>query len=163
MKPLQVSLERLVREDIRLAGTLTAEELELETRDAMIAVGGPLRYALQVSRVSHDLLLEGRLELELDCTCVRCLRPVRHRVLLEQWRCVVPLTGPERAIPEGDLVDLTPYVRDDILLAFPLHPLCEPGCPGLLHSEPGRAALADPWKGWAAPSVWSKLDELNLE
>ncbi|NGO39614.1 hypothetical protein G4L39_09430 [Limisphaera ngatamarikiensis] len=163
MKPLQVSLERLVREEVRLAGTLTAEELELETRDAMIAVAGPLRYAFQVTRVTNDLLLEGRLEIELDCTCVRCLRPVRHRVLLEDWRCVVPLTGPERVIPEGDVVDLTPYVRDDILLAFPLHPLCEPGCPGLLHSESGRAASTGFQEGWGAPSVWSKLDELNLE
>lgn len=162
MKPLQVSLEKLLREEIRLTGQLTAEALELETRDDMIRVGGPLAYALRVNRISDELLVEGSLEMELHCTCVRCLRPVRHLIRLQAWHCVVPLTGPERAIPEGDLVDLTPYVRDDIVLSFPLHPLCEPGCPGLLHSESGGRGIPDPAQGWGSLSVWSKLDELNL-
>ncbi|MCS7091332.1 MAG: YceD family protein [Verrucomicrobiota bacterium] len=163
MKPLQVSLERLLREEIRLAGHLTAEALELETRDELIRVAGPLTYALRVSRVSDDLVVEGSLALDLDCTCVRCLRAMTYRVSLPTWRCVVPLTGPEQAVREGDLVDLTPYVRDDIVLAFPLHPLCEPGCPGVLYSEPngGHASGAGGWSN--SPSVWSKLDELKLD
>jgi uncharacterized metal-binding protein YceD (DUF177 family) len=163
MKALQVNLEHLVRREFRLEGVLAVEELDIDTRDEMIRLGGPLRYVLEVSRVSDELLVQGSLEMELQCTCVRCLRPTVHWIRLRDWRCAIPLTGPERVIPEGDLVDLTPYVREDIVLAFPLHPLCEPGCPGLLHSEPGRASSSHSLEGLAPPSVWSKLDELKLE
>lgn len=163
MKPLQVNLEHLVRREVRLQGQLAVEALDIDTRDEMIRLGGPLLYELEVSRVTDELVVQGTLELELDCTCVRCLRPVVHRVRLSNWQCVIPLTGPERVIPEGDLVDLTPFVREDILLAFPLHPLCEPGCPGLPYSEPGRARSPQSLDGLASPSVWSKLDELEFE
>ena len=36
---------------------------------------------------------------------------------------------------ENDCVDLTPFVREDILLEFPQHPLCKPDCGGLKTSQ----------------------------
>ncbi len=41
-----------------------------------------------------------------------------------------------KAVPiKNDCVDLTPWVREDILLGFPQHPLCRPDCGGLKESQ----------------------------
>jgi uncharacterized metal-binding protein YceD (DUF177 family) len=56
-------------------------------------------------------------------------------------------------------VNLTPYIREDILLALPQHPLCEPECGGL---KP-PASLKDPGEmSEKASSAWSELDKLKL-
>ena len=50
----------------------------------------------------------------------------------------LPLEGEEEVPVINDCVDLTPYMREDILLAFPQHPLCEPDCGGL-QAQPGQS------------------------
>ena len=38
---------------------------------------------------------------------------------------------PERVIRDDDLIDLEPVIRDAVLLAMPLAPLCQTDCAGL--------------------------------
>lgn len=160
--PLRVNLHHLARRAVTLQGELPVALLDIETLDEMIRLGGPLHYHMTVEKLTDQLLVRGQLMLELDCVCVRCLRPFCHRLRLSKWMCPVPLTGPEQALVQEDCVDLTPYVREDILLAFPQHPLCSPGCPGLELADRGKANTQRGAKGAECPSVWSKLDELRL-
>ena len=44
------------------------------------------------------------------------------------WTLHLPLEGEDKVTVENDCVDLTPFVREDILLEFPQHPLCKPDC-----------------------------------
>jgi uncharacterized metal-binding protein YceD (DUF177 family) len=64
----------------------------------------------------------------------------------------------------NDCVDLTPYVREDIFLAFPQRPLCDPNCSGLKtpanKSEHGPAASGEAPGDSSSP--WSVLDKLKL-
>lgn len=160
--PLRVNLHHLTARALTLKGELPVAMLDIETLDEMIRLGGPLSYSMTVEKLTDQLLARGQLTLELDCVCVRCLREFRHIVRLSDWVCPVPLTGPEPAVVEEDCVDLTPYVREDILLAFPQHPLCAPGCPGLKPADRGKANTQRGAEGAECPSVWSKLDELKL-
>jgi uncharacterized metal-binding protein YceD (DUF177 family) len=58
-------------------------------------------------------------------------------------------------------VDLTPYVREDMLLEFPQYPLCKPDCRGL--EKPGTGGAKDPGgKDELIPSAWAELDKLKL-
>ncbi len=61
---------------------------------------------------------------------------------------------------DNDLVNLTPYLREDILLALPQHPLCEPECGGL--KLPARAKDPEKTAGKTA-SAWDALDKLKLK
>ena len=72
-----------------------------------------------------------------------------------EWNCVLPLKGPDAIEIIGEHVDLTPWVREDILLGLPQHPLCGSACQGLvLQQEDPPETDAD------EPSAdWSKLDE----
>ncbi len=80
----------------------------------------------------------GQLQLTLECECVRCLRPFQNHLVLKRWACHLPLLGEEKVLVVDDCVDLTPWLREDILLAYPQHPLCEPKCSGLLKKQTGQ-------------------------
>jgi uncharacterized protein len=162
--PLLVNLRHLEPHELRLEGELPIEELDIDTRDEMIELRQPLEYSLEVQKVEDGLLAQGRLRLVLDCQCVRCLKPFRYDLKLEEWTCLVPLVGEERAEVVSDCVDLTPYLREDILLELPQHPLCEPECRGLPKTTVGQAGTAsrpDPIS--VGSSAWDELNKLKLK
>ena len=158
---LRVNLRHLEQEEITLQGELPVAELDLETRDELIAVRDALRYHFRVKRLTENLVLQGWLELDLACRCARCLTPFTQTLRLADWVGDVPLTGEDRAVPEGDFVDLTRFVREDILLEFPQHPLCRPECPGLT-ADTGKAHSQSNATEAEFSSVWAKLDKLKL-
>jgi uncharacterized protein len=90
----------------------------------------------------------------LDCECARCLRPFRFEVKINQWVLDLAAEGPDKAAAKDESVDLTPYLREAILLEFPQHPLCDSSCAGLpkraeaknqKNEESGRAPEASAW------------------
>jgi len=159
---LSVNLRHLAAHSLRLQGELPPAELDIETRDAMIEFTDPAEYDLEVEQLEGGLLVQGELHVRLNCKCVRCLKPFVYRLDLAPWTCHVPLRDEDAAPVVNDRVDLTPFVREDILLAFPQHPLCEPDCLGLPIAERGR-----PRKGAAGPieassPAWAELNKLKF-
>ena len=126
--PVVVNLRHLEDKNVELEGELPPKELELEDIDEMIHTREPLQYKLEVEQSGQNLLVRGTVEVTLDCECVRCLRPFKYELKLDPYDLLVPLEGEDKAIVDNDLVDLTPYLREDTLLAFPQHPLCEAEC-----------------------------------
>lgn len=160
---LEINVRHLERGAVGLEGELEVAALELDPRDDLVQFLQPLRYDLTVERMGQGLVVQGRLELSLHCTCVRCLRPFDRALALLDWACHVPLEGEDHATISHDVVDLTPYVREDILLALPQHPLCESGCRGLPSAPRGdvpQAGQGRPRKGDV--SVWAELDKLKF-
>jgi uncharacterized protein len=155
---LSVNLRHVEAHEVRLRGELDAGELDFGIQDEMIRVGRPLRYDLTVEKVHDALLVTGSLQLVLDCQCVRCLKKFEHKILLDHWTCHVPLAGEDKVPVISDCVDLTPFVREDILLEFPPHPLCKPECGGINKGK----ALKTGDRDVATPSAWSELDKLKL-
>lgn len=156
--PLTVNLRHLDEHEVRLRGELLVNELDMETGDEMIRVGRPLRYDLEVQKLDAGLLLRGSLQLELNCCCVRCLKSFTHRLELTAWTCHLPFEGEDRVAVVNDCVDLTPFVREDMLLEFPRHPLCKPDCGGL-KTKTGKARKT---AGENTPAAWAELDKLKL-
>jgi uncharacterized metal-binding protein YceD (DUF177 family) len=70
------------------------------------------------------------------------------------------LDGDDKALVVNDCVDLTPYLRDDIFLAFPQHPLCSPQCDGLANLQ--KARLSGGGEPKAGSPVWEQLNKLKL-
>ena len=159
--PLVVNLRHLEEHGVILRGELPVAELDLDTHDEMIRVTQPLRHELEVQLLDRSLLLRGALRLTLECRCVRCLKPFKRELELNPWTCHLPLEGEERVPVVNDCADLTPYVREDMLLELPQHPLCKPDCRGLEKLTTGKAKNTG-GKDEAIPSVWSELDKLKL-
>src|SRR5690606_24496786 len=123
--PLLVNLRHLEHKNIELKGELSPEELELDQTDELIHFTKPVKYELEAQRMERNLLVHGKVQAVLDCECARCLKPFEMNLNFNDWAVHLPLTGEDKVRIESDSVDLTPYIREDILLAFPQHPLCE--------------------------------------
>jgi uncharacterized protein len=160
---LSVNLRHLELREVRLKGKLPVSELDLDIQDEMIRLEKPLEYDLEIQRVEHALLVQGRLQLILQCQCVRCLKPFEYDLDLKNWTIHLPLQGEERVEVVNDCVDLTPYVREDILLEFPQHPLCRLDCGGLPKADLARAKKGGIAGQSGKSSAWAELDRLKLK
>jgi len=161
--PIQFNIRHLEEHSLSLRGELPAAELELGRVDELVQVALPLKHDLLVERYERSILVQGSLEMTLQCECVRCLKPFKYRLELSEWSCLLPLEGEDKVLINSDCVDLTPYVREDILLAFPQHPLCEPECSGLpagLQLNAKQSHRASPSEKMS--SAWAELNKLKL-
>jgi uncharacterized protein len=158
--PITINLRHLEAKDVHLEGEISARELEIDNVDDVVHTQTPLRYDLNVEQNGPNLLVTGHLNLTLDCECVRCLKSFEYPIDLDPYTLFVPLEGEDAAPVVNDLVDLTPFVREDILLAFPQHPVCEAGCESLplssgIEQSSGMAL--------GQKSAWDELNKLKLK
>jgi uncharacterized protein len=156
---LKFNLRHLEEGEIHLQGELPVAELDFGVADEMVRAEKPLRYDLQVELLDDSLLVTGSLRLTLDCECVRCLKAFKYELQLDDWTVHLPLEGEGKVSVNNDCVDLTPFVREDTLLEFPQHPLCQPDCAGL--SKKIKASEAEN-KEDPKPLAWVELDKLKL-
>ena len=162
--PLIVNLRHLENRNLVLRGELPLADLGIETRDEMIRPAQPLHYDLEIELLDDALLVQGLLRLKLDCQCVRCLKDFEFELELDPWTLHLPfepLEGEEPVSFKNDCVDLTPHMREDILLGFPQHPVCRPDCGGLKQASVGKARKTV-GKDESKPSAWAELNKLKL-
>ena len=159
---LRVNLRHLANQNLLLEGEMPAAELDIKAEDEMLRVALPVWYDLELQKLEKSLLVRGRLRVTLDCQCVRCLKQFQHRLELEAWNCHLDLEGEERVAVNNDCVDLTPHIREDILLELPRHPLCSPECPGVAEAFIGKPKPSSASQTESNSSAWAALDKLKF-
>ena len=128
--------------------------------------GSPVRLDLRLESVVEGVLVTGTATVALRGECVRCLGAIAGEQQIEvQELYVYPgsdATDEEASRLDGDLLDLQPLLRDDVVLDLPFQPLCGEECRGLcaecganLNSEPDHAH-----EGGVDPR-WEKLRALE--
>ena len=157
---LSFNFRHLEERELRFQGELPVAELDLGVNDELVHANQPLCYNLTAQSLHDSILVTGNLRLPLDCECSRCLKAYKFDLIFEDWALHLPLEGEDKVSIVNDSVDLTPFVREDILLSFPQHPLCQPECAGLKAKKNVNAAAA---KEQLAPQVWAELDKLKLK
>jgi uncharacterized protein len=120
----------------------------------LIAVpdGTPVDLDLRLESVLEGVLVSGTVTAPLAGECGRCLDPVTTSVVVEvQELFAYPDSTTDETAEEdevsrldGELLDLEPVVRDAVVLALPLSPLCRPDCPGLCATCGARLADVPP-------------------
>ncbi len=160
--PLLVNLRHLEAHELELEGELPLEELDLESHDEVVRAVSGIEYRLTVQKVEGGLLAQGTLGLTIECRCVRCLKPFTSRVKLDHWSEHLPLVGEDAVPVVNDCVDLTPLLREDMLLEFPQHPLCSPECAGLpgMSGKLGKAAAGG--QSEEGSPAWNELNKLKF-
>ncbi len=158
---LKLNLHHLEDKQVELAGELPAAEVGLDQLDEVIHAVNPLQYALTAQQVGEQILLRGWIKIILRCECVRCLKTFDYPVEFPDWICHLPLEGEEKVPVLNDCVDLTPYLREDILLEFPQHPLCKSECVGL-SGRTGQIAKKQNTSQTENASAWSELNKLKF-
>ena len=154
--PIKFNLRHLEEDDVQLKGELPSEELEMNELDELIHANLPLTYDLTVQKLDQSLLVQGKIGVVLECECARCLKPFPYKIEVEEWAVDLPMEGEERVEVQNDCVDLTPYVREDILLGFPQHPLCRTECGGIAKKKSKKASETK------NSSAWAELNKLKF-
>jgi uncharacterized protein len=160
---LLVNLRHLEEHSLHLEGRIEVSELDIDIHDDVIQIAKPLDYDLKVQRLEGGLLVQGSLSLNLQCQCVRCLKRFKYRLELDPWTTHLPLQGEDAVPVVNDCVDLTPSMREDILLEFPQHPLCDRDCRGLPTASSGKSKTSSNIAGLEDGSpAWNELNKLKF-
>jgi len=102
---------------------------------ARVPVGSSLELDLDLDVLVDGIHVSGAVTGVIAEQCARCLRAISEeiRVDLDELFC-----HPGEGLDDGDTyeitdehLDLEPLVRDAVILALPLNPLCRPDCTGL--------------------------------
>jgi uncharacterized protein len=96
---------------------------------------GPLDTRLKAESVVEGILVSGRVAGTASLRCARCLKDFDGSVSLDVCEL---FTTPGHELPEeeaykvqGMEIDLGPMLRDALVLALPLNPVCDEACMGL--------------------------------
>ncbi|MFF6998157.1 YceD family protein [Streptomyces sp. NPDC008313] len=164
------ALQRLTRtidapRDLGLQGVIEVPE------------GAPVELDLRLESVMEGVLVTGTARATAEGECVRCLEPVGLALEADfQEMFSYPDAddrGRVKAEPADDaeededtlfledgLFDLEPVLRDAVVLALPMQPVCQDDCPGLC-SECGARLADDPDHHHDAVDIrWAALQGL---
>lgn len=119
-----VQPHRIPFEGARRTGEEPAEILHLDGEED-IEPAGPVAYDLRVQVALHELIVSGSLSVRLKRRCVRCAELFSSEIRDPAFSRAIHLTEEEES------VDLTPDIREAIILALCAHPVCDSGCKGL--------------------------------
>ena len=146
---MKVHLKQIRAQGLHLEGEEDCPIQELESED--IRCAGPLRYDIDLGIASGGLWANGSLSLPVELRCVSCLEKFVHEVRVPAFAVHTELHGPET-------VDLTPFMREDILLNLPAHPHCDRDGGRVCKGKQVETAEQEIKRR----SDWSALDKLKL-
>lgn len=128
-----------------------------------VPAGSPVELAVRLESVTEGVYVSGTAHAALDGECARCLDPLTDEVDVEIGELFVyPDTATDETTEADELprvvddhVDVEQTVRDALVLALPLAPLCREDCRGLcpgcgekwadLPSDHGHETLDPRW------------------
>ncbi|MEU6529843.1 YceD family protein [Streptomyces sp. NPDC046928] len=140
--------------------------------------GAPLELDLRLESVMEGVLVTGTARARAEGECVRCLEPLQLDVEADfqemfsypdaddRGRAHRAEPGDDaeddedRLFLEDGLFDLEPVLRDAVVLALPMQPVCQEDCPGLC-AECGVRLADDPDHHHDAVDIrWAALQGL---
>jgi len=147
---VKVHLKQIPTEGLHLEGE---EECPIpELKGEGIRCAGPLHYNMDLGVAGGALWASGSLSQPVELRCVSCLEKFMHVVQVPAFALHTELRGPET-------VDLTPFIREDLLLNLPAHPHCD--------RDAGRICtpkqIETKEQQTKRKSDWSALDKLKIE
>ena len=143
----------------------------LSVTESRVPDGSEVSADIVLDAVSGGIAVAGQVRAPWEGECRRCLGPVAGEVVAHVRELYRPAEPGFRGLPgeadeetyplAGDHLDLTPLVRDAVLLALPIAPLCRPDCAGLCCTCGADRNEAPCDCASAADPRWAALDPLR--
>jgi uncharacterized protein len=119
---LKIEINRISPEGEVLAQEFTPQELDLETE--LIRFGSKVSARAEISRISNAVCVHLSVSAAMKTSCSRCLEDFEI-----DFKKDTDLNFP--VDKTQTLIDLDPEIREEIMLDYPVKPLCAPDCLGL--------------------------------
>lgn len=147
-----------IRELGRRAGTMRRQVDTVVVPDDLgldeigVPAGSGIELDLRLEAVTEGVFVSGTAHATLAGQCARCLDPLTDEITVQLGELfaypdtLTDLSTEEDEVSrvQGDWVDIESTVRDAIVLALPLAPLCDEDCLGLCPDCGGKRAQLGP-------------------
>jgi uncharacterized protein len=118
---MKIYVSRVPDEGLREHVVYDPARMDMERDD--IRPAQPFEADVFVTRADEELVVQADIRCPLEFTCARCLEPFTS--------AVTPQGVFSYKVQPADVVDITEDVRQEVLLAYPMVPVCRPDCKGL--------------------------------
>lgn len=154
---MKVHLKQIPPEGLHLKGEEECLIGDLENEG--IRCAGPMEYDVDVGVAEGSIWANGSLRQPVELTCVGCLKKFVHEIRVPSFALHTELLGPET-------VDLSPFMREDILLNLPPHPRCDAQggreCKGAAKQRDTSGAEKER-RAAKREHDWGELDKLKIK
>jgi uncharacterized protein len=137
---MQINIAQLLKSSIGTERVYQIDEF-IEINDSNVKVKGDIK----LIRTDRGILASARIEAEVGIECSRCLEvfhyPVKLKFEEEYFPTIdvvsgLPVETPEEqdggfTIDRNHVIDLDDAIREYVILATPMKPLCKDDCSGL--------------------------------
>jgi uncharacterized metal-binding protein YceD (DUF177 family) len=147
---MKIHLKQVPAQGLHLEGKEHCPIQELESEG--IRCAGSLHYDIDVGVGGGGLWANGSLSQPVELRCVSCLNKFVYEIRVPAFAVHLELPGPET-------VDLTPFMREDVLLNLPAHPHCDRDANRVCKAK--HVETVD--QGAKRKADWSALDKLKLK
>lgn len=150
---MKVHLKQIPPEGLHLEGEDDCLIPDLESEG--IRCAGPLQYNIDLGVAEGSLWANGSLKQPVELSCVGCLEIFVHDIKVPAFALHTELHGPET-------VDLSPFMREDILLNLPAHPRCDrEGGRVCKATKPNGTKTVPEERAAKLEHDWGELDKLK--
>ena len=119
---MKIIINQVPAEGLYLEEEIKPAELDLEI--ALIKFRAPLKLAARISRITNALTIDLNISGVIFADCSRCLSEF-------EWVFDKDIQL-SYLLDSGDVfIDLKPNIREEIILDYPIKPLCSLSCKGL--------------------------------
>jgi uncharacterized protein len=137
---------------------------DLSISSAAVPAGGEVSLDGLMEAIEGGITVSGTVRAPWAGECRRCLEVVEGTIEVELSEVFEPHPTEGETYPiQGDEIDLEPVVRDAVLLALPLAPLCREDCPGPAPEVFPTGQADDSEDEPTGDPRWAALSELKFE
>jgi len=119
---MKIDVNQIPQEGLTLEEEFTPLALDLETY--IIKFQGPVKIKADVSKITNAITVILNFNAVMRIICSRCLEEFKT-----DFKKNISLNYP--ALKSEPVIDLNPDIREEIILDYPIKPLCKPDCLGL--------------------------------
>jgi len=119
---VKIDVNKIPPEGLTLDEEFRPSDLDLETD--IIRFRGPIKARAVVSRIANAVTIYVALNATIEASCSRCLNDFKI-----DFEKNIDLNYP--ADESSPAIDLDPDIREEIILEYPIKPLCKTDCKGL--------------------------------
>jgi len=119
---MKIDINQIPFEGLTLTEQLNPATLDLESD--IIKFSGPVTVEAHITRITNAVTVDLSLKALIHSSCSRCLGDIEVG-LKKDARLSYPINEAELSI------DLNPDIREEIIIDYPIKPLCRTDCLGL--------------------------------
>jgi uncharacterized protein len=151
---IKVYLRQIPAEGLDIQGEEDSKVLDL--KDTGIKPLGPLKYALHVGSSEGGVFATGQISLKVELKCVSTLEDFPYDIRVEDFATQIESEGRE-------VVDLTPMIREDILLSLPSYPRIDREGAQIIPRKGQEGNSSPTGEDKSGSPAWDVLNKLKIK